>query len=177
MSGCWTVSIPRPSRRRTRKVDAAGVGLAVVLLQAAAPVAAEGWLSVAIVHPAFEDAAREQGIEPRASDCVVRRADPAQEETGDSLLLHCVEVLTYQPEAFFSPGFVIVGAGPFPSRDCLYAYRHGWLYRTDFLTPRLIEVREAGFYNTGRKTGPRDWTEEAECQQREFRSDGTGSLP
>lgn len=161
-SGCWTVSIPTASARKS-KAEAAAFGLALVALSAAAPAAAEGWLSVAIIHPAFEDVARERGIDRQASDCVLRQPAPGNDAAGERPVLHCVEVLTYQPEAFFSPGFVIVGAGPFPGRECLYAYLHGWLYQNDFLTPRLVEVQPEGFYNTGRATGPRDWIEQPEC--------------
>lgn len=136
----------------------------VALAGMAAPARAEGWLSVAIVHPAFEEAARERGIERRASECVTRPADPAHRKPDEPALLHCAEVLTYEPEAFFTPGFVIIGAGPFPGRDCLYAYLHGWLYQNDFLSGRLVEYTPDGFRNAGRDTGPRNWIETPVCR-------------
>lgn len=165
MYGCWTVWIRTAKLRATTRARRAALALVLAALGfAATPARAEGWLSVAIVHPEFEEAARAQGIERRAKECVVRPADPADREPGEPALLHCVEILTHQPEAFFAPGFVVVGAGPFPGRPCIYAYLHGWLYQNDFLAPRLVEVRTEGFYNVGREAGPRNWIESPVCR-------------
>ncbi len=142
-----------------------GLGLTLVFPAGTVPAAADGWLSVAVFHPAFEDAAREQGIEKLANDCVVRRIDPADQGTEAPLPLHCAVLPTCQREASFSPGFVIVGAGPLPGRNCRYACQRGWLYRNEFLTSGMIEVREVGFRSTGRGTGPCGCLAEPECRQ------------